>query len=76
MVVQEAVAHELQCNGGFSHTAVAQHYDLVDAEAARRARSLSCHSAACLRPRAAISATVAAFTPQPTPSPAPAHAAA
>lgn len=72
MVVEEAVADELQGDGGLADAAVAQHYDLVDAEAARRARSLACHAAACLRVRAAP-ATRAFTRPRPSPS---AHAAA
>lgn len=71
MVVQEAVTDKLQRDGGLADAAVAQHHDLVDAEAARRARSLDRHAAACLRPRAAP----ATFTPQPPPWPA-AHAPA
>lgn len=66
MVIQEAVTDELQRDRRLADTAVAQHHDLVDAEAARRARSLARHAAACLRLRAAP----ATFTPQPPPSPA------
>lgn len=65
MVIQEAVADKLQRDRGLADAAVAQHHDLVDAEAARRARSLARHAAACLRLRAAP----ATFTPQPPPSP-------
>lgn len=49
MVVQETVAYELQRDRGLAHPAVAEHHDLVDSEAARRARSLARHTAACLR---------------------------
>lgn len=51
MVVQETVTDELECDGGLADTAVAEHNNLVYSEAARSARSLARHSAACLRGR-------------------------
>lgn len=42
---------KLQRDRGLADTPVAQHHNLVDAEAARRARSLARHAAACLTPR-------------------------
>lgn len=46
VVVQEAVTNKLECDRGLADPAVAEHRDLIDAEAARRARSLG-HAAAC-----------------------------
>lgn len=47
MVIEKAVTDELQRNRGLADAAVAQYHDLVDAQAARRARGLP-HAPACL----------------------------
>lgn len=69
MVVQEAVTDKLQRDGGLADAPVAEHHNLVDAEAARRARSLARHAAACLASARARAAPATPFT-RPHPSPA------
>lgn len=68
MVVQEAVTDELQRDRGLADAAVAQHHDFVDAEAARRARSLARHAAACRRLRPRVSPAPALTRPPPSPT--------
>lgn len=61
MIVQEAVANKLQGDRGLANSSVTQHHDLVDAEAARCARSLR-HAPACLLAQGPTRAAPAAVT--------------